>query len=62
MSEKTCPRCCGYGYQRLNGRRVVCRLCKGEGRVDFATYRRGDHGRQYEREQRDDSTATAAQV
>jgi DnaJ-class molecular chaperone len=32
--QETCVRCCGTGWIRERGNRIVCKPCKGTGRVD----------------------------
>ena len=31
--QQTCVRCCGTGFVRERGSKMVCRPCKGSGRV-----------------------------
>lgn len=31
--QETCTRCCGTGWVRERGSKIVCKPCKGSGRV-----------------------------
>ena len=31
--QETCVRCCGTGHIRERGERLICRPCKGTGRI-----------------------------
>jgi DnaJ-class molecular chaperone len=31
--QETCTRCCGTGFVRERGSKIVCKPCKGSGRV-----------------------------
>jgi DnaJ-class molecular chaperone len=35
--QQTCVRCCGVGRIRERGDRIICKPCKGTGRVDAPT-------------------------
>jgi DnaJ-class molecular chaperone len=34
IMQETCVRCCGTGWVRERGSRIICKYCKGTGRVD----------------------------
>ncbi len=33
IAQQTCVRCCGTGWVRERGNKIVCKPCKGSGRV-----------------------------
>jgi DnaJ-class molecular chaperone len=32
-AQQTCVRCCGTGFVRERGSKIICKPCKGSGRV-----------------------------
>ena len=39
VKQETCVRCCGTGWVRERGSRIICKPCKGTGKVDVKTER-----------------------
>ncbi len=39
IAQETCTRCCGTGWVRERGSKIVCKPCKGTGRVAAALQR-----------------------
>ena len=39
VTQETCTRCCGTGFVRERGSKIVCKPCKGSGRVAATTKR-----------------------
>jgi DnaJ-class molecular chaperone len=37
--QQTCVRCCGTGYVRERGNRLICKVCAGTGRTVVAAER-----------------------
>jgi DnaJ-class molecular chaperone len=37
VMQQTCVRCCGTGWVRERGNKMICKPCKGAGRVDAKT-------------------------